>query len=400
MANARILAPWVGRMNRSAKYHIVSRIVERKFHLGKLEKENFVRLMRSYEAFCGVKVLSFCIMSNHFHILVDVPSRPEGGISDEEILERVALVQKPGSVALLRELFKSFKKGNLTEEGKVAHEELREKYLCRMWDLGQFMKSLKQQFSRWFNKQHERKGTLWEERYRSSLVEDGYPALIVSAYIDLNPVRADIVNDPKDYRWSSYAEAVAGGHLARAGIASILKRKDSAKAVVTPNNEGGQGLNELRGYEWGEIAGRYRVFLFEEGSAPGQGRQTLQVQGLKRTGRKGFTKEQIEAEKSKAGELSLVSKLHCRSRSLIDGAVLGSRGFVEGVIQQLNEQKYWAKPRKTGGTRLPLYSKGKVSNERGKEKGLTDKEGISIAIENVKDGCVDELWSLRNLKKE
>jgi len=57
-------------------YHCISRIVDRNFVLGDLEKEHFVKLMRAYEAFCGVRIITFCIMTNHFHILVEVPRRP------------------------------------------------------------------------------------------------------------------------------------------------------------------------------------------------------------------------------------------------------------------------------------------------------------------------------------
>lgn len=135
MAKARILAPWVGEEAKLANYHCVSRVVERLFHFGKVEKEQFVKLMRIYEAFCGVKVLSYCVMSNHFHILVEVPPRPEGGISDEEILDRLALVQQPESVAALREVFESYQGKNVTEKGREAQQALREQYLSRMWDL-------------------------------------------------------------------------------------------------------------------------------------------------------------------------------------------------------------------------------------------------------------------------
>jgi len=415
MAKARILAPWVGREEKSATYHVVSRVVERRRHFGKVEKEQFVELMRIYEAFCGVKVLSFSVMSNHFHILVEVSPRPDGGISDEEILKRLSLIQKPDRVAEVRKLFESYQVGEITEKGKEAHEALREKYLSRMWDLGQFMKSLKQRFSRWFNKEHERKGTLWEERYNSSLVEDGYASLVISAYIDLNSVRAGMVDDPKDYRWSSYAEAVAGGQLARSGIARVLKNKDSARLVRTAKKELEQELKQLEGYEWRSIAGRYRVFLFEEGAAPGQGKQARQVQGLKRSGSKGFSKKKIAEEKAREGQLSVVSKLHCRTRSLIDGAVLGSRGFVEAVIHQLNEQKYWSNPRKTGGTRLKISSGGvdgathrkKIDEDKKNEMGNqivnsgSGKVAGVFADECVKnDSPVEELWSLRHLKKE
>ena len=63
MAKARILAPWVGKEEKPATYHCVSRVVDRDFKFGKEEKEKFVEFMRLYEAFCGVNVLSYCIMS-------------------------------------------------------------------------------------------------------------------------------------------------------------------------------------------------------------------------------------------------------------------------------------------------------------------------------------------------
>ena len=55
MAKSRILAPWVGKEEKSAIYHCVSRVVERRFHFKQQEKEHFVKLMRLYEAFCGVR---------------------------------------------------------------------------------------------------------------------------------------------------------------------------------------------------------------------------------------------------------------------------------------------------------------------------------------------------------
>ena len=70
-----------------AHYHCISRVVDRRFALGDEEKEHFLRLMRGYEVFCGVKVVSFCCMSNHFHILVEVPRRPPPeGLPDEKQL--------------------------------------------------------------------------------------------------------------------------------------------------------------------------------------------------------------------------------------------------------------------------------------------------------------------------
>jgi hypothetical protein len=56
-----------------------------------------------------------------------------------------------------------------------------------------------------------RTGTLWEERFKSVIVESGMATRTMAAYTDLNPVRAGIVKDPADYHWSSYGEAVGGG---------------------------------------------------------------------------------------------------------------------------------------------------------------------------------------------
>ena len=110
-------------------------------------------------------------------------------------------------MADVEQKLKRYKKNHATKALRL----LQEKFTNRMGDLSEFMKMLKWRFSCWFNKKHGRVGTLWESRFKSVLVEDGVAARTMAAYIDLNPVRAGMVSDPKDYRWCSYAEAVAGG---------------------------------------------------------------------------------------------------------------------------------------------------------------------------------------------
>ena len=89
-------------------------------------------------------------------------------------------------------------------------EEFRQRFFARMWDLSAYMKVLKQCFTQWFNKRHQREGVLWEGRFKSVLVEDGHAAQTVAAYIDLNPVRAGMVEHPGEYRWSSYGRNAQG----------------------------------------------------------------------------------------------------------------------------------------------------------------------------------------------
>jgi hypothetical protein len=71
--------------------------VDRAFVLGQLEKETFVRLLRKYETFCGVRVVTFCIMDNHFHLLLEIPQRPQTLPSDDELLARVSTVSGAGA---------------------------------------------------------------------------------------------------------------------------------------------------------------------------------------------------------------------------------------------------------------------------------------------------------------
>ena len=67
------------------------------------------------------------------------------------------------------------------------------------------MQALGRSYVRAFNRRHGRSGTLWEGRYRSTLIEAERYLLACMAYIDLNPVRAGMVTAPADYPWSSHA---------------------------------------------------------------------------------------------------------------------------------------------------------------------------------------------------
>ena len=67
-------------------------------------------------------------------------------------------------------------------------------------------------YVRYFNKTYKRTGTLWEGRYKSSLVQSEYYLLAVYRYIELNPVRAAMVDDPADYSFSSYQVNALGKH--------------------------------------------------------------------------------------------------------------------------------------------------------------------------------------------
>jgi putative transposase len=76
--------------------------------------------------------------------------------------------------------------------------------------LPQMMQAVGRRYVRYFNDSQKRTGTLWEGRYRSTLIQTEPYLLACMAYIDLNPVRADMVVQAKDYPWSSHAHYVGG----------------------------------------------------------------------------------------------------------------------------------------------------------------------------------------------
>lgn len=73
------------------------------------------------------------------------------------------------------------------------------------------MQTLGRRYVRWFNDRHDRTGTLWEGRYRSSPIATDAYLFACCRYVELNPVRAGLVARPEEYRWSSYRRNAHGG---------------------------------------------------------------------------------------------------------------------------------------------------------------------------------------------
>ncbi len=302
-------------------YHCVSRVVDRRFIFEDQEKEHFVHLMREYERFCRVRVLTFCLMSNHFHVLVEVPKRPDRLPRPDEIVQDLKRLSGHHFPETVRQRFETLAQAN-DDAGLAAYLKT---FHDRMYDVSAFMKLVKQRFTQWYNRRVGRKGTLWEDRFKSVLVDGaGHALATMAAYIDLNPVRARMVGDPKDYRWSGYGEAMAGRKLAKTALQFVVK------AV-----RGGKEETASRSME------TYRQYLYLEGD---ERREALNPEG--RLVRGGLAATDVEAVLQAKGKLPLVSYLRCRVRYFCDGAVFGGREFVEGIYESFRN-RFGAK-RRTG----------------------------------------------------
>ena len=294
-------------------YHIMSRVIEGRFIFEKEEKEFFRSRMRKLEKFMGVRILTYCIMSNHFHILLEVPDNND--LDDAEILRRIDGFYPREKAQEIHDEYERCLNYEKESGSNTLIENWRTQYLNRMGNLSDFGKELKERFSTWYNYKTERRGPLWIERFKSVLVEGSDSALsTISAYIDLNPVRAGIVKDPHQYRYCGYAEAVGGGKDARSGICDLAQivRRD----VKQP--------------DWKSAAALYRCHLF--GAANGKGIDPERV------------KEVLEEE----GKLSAADLLCCRVRYFSDGVALGSQSFVNNVF---NENRAFFGETRTEGAR-------------------------------------------------
>jgi len=292
---------------RGAVYHCISRVVGGQMLLGPPEKEKLREMLWQQAEFSGVELVTYCLMSNHLHLLVRVPA--EVTATDAELVARAAKFYGKKSL-YVQTLEKS-----LRQQGALP-SDLREGLRQRMGDVSAFMKELKQRFSKWFNKQRSRFGTLWAERFKSVLVED-QPGVVqtVAAYVDLNPVRAGLVQDPKEYRWCGYAEAVAGSAKAQQGLASIQRTRD-----------------------WAVVSRDYRqMLLVTSGTANRSGKVVADPEAIRR-------------ELKRQGELTVGQVLRLRVRYFTDGVVLGSRNYVNEVFATYRDR--FGPRRRTGARRM------------------------------------------------
>jgi putative transposase len=275
-----------------AVYHCMTRTVNGEPLLDDVAKEVLRKQLWQVADYCGVEILTYAILSNHFHVLVRVPQRTP--VADSELIRRYRMLYpKPTKYQAAR--FEAIQ-AQLKSDGAEALI-WRRRQLAMMGDLSPFMRLVKQRFSTWFNRSHNRYGTLWSERFKSVLVEAKSGVLrTMAAYIDLNAVRAGLVDDPKDFRFCGYGEAVAGNKWAQAGL----------RLVVDGSN-------------WSDSQELYRQTLFGRGSKIKTHASRLSVEDFNR----------VIAEQ---GRLPLATVLRCRVRYFSDGAVLGSQAFVQSHL--------------------------------------------------------------------
>ena len=268
--------------SRPTVYHVMSRTALDGFPLGDIEKDKLVDIITIFSKLYLVNVLGFCLMGNHFHLMVRV--YPDDHFSDDEMLARI------------NKFFKGKK--------RISKFQL-PFYRSKLSNLSEFVKEIKQGFTRYYNKANKRWGFFWGQRFKSVFIENNEALLNCLAYIDLNPVRANIVDQLEEYRWCTLGYSVQSGN-----------RKDLLTLEL--------GVDRLNKLSFKEKLAAYREFVYEIGAlVSGKG--------------KSIEPEVLEKQRSKGFRINSLDCLKFRSRYFTDSAIIGSRKFVSETYLQFQD---------------------------------------------------------------
>jgi putative transposase len=307
-----------------AVYHCMTRTVNGERLFQDTDKEILRRQLWQVADYTGVEILTYAILSNHFHVLLRIPQ--SSPITDAELLRRYHVLYPHPTQYQVAHL-DVIRAHLATNDPEAA--AWRKRQLALMGDVSQFMKLVKQRFSIWFNQTHARFGTLWAERFKSVLVEPQANLIrTMSAYIDLNSVRAGLVSDPMDYRFCGYAEAVAGNPAAQRGL-----------------------ITATESTTWSDAQTGYRQTLFGAGARP-------------RVDTRLITLSELERVIAAGGHLPLATVLRCRVRYFNDSAILGTTAFVAAQLA-LYRKKLGLRPHRTPRTLPPITDWGDLAALRG-----------------------------------
>jgi putative transposase len=292
-------------------YHVMSRTALDGFPLGDVEKDFMLDLIRRYATLYLVEIIGFCLMGNHFHILVKMI--PEYKFSDEDIKNRYL---------------------GFYDDDRVFNDGLIPSLRMKLSSLSEFVREIKVGFARYYNRRHNRRGYFWGDRFKSVIVENGETLINCLAYIDLNPLRAGLVNLPEQYRWNSL-----GYHIQANNRDNFLSTDF--------------GLKEFNVKSKKERVRRYRRYVYEVGALNRPEKGNIKV----------IDDRVFEKERSREFELSKSDRFRYRTRYFTDSGIIGSKEFVSANYQRfkyLFHSKHEKKPKPIRGL-SGIYSLKRLS---------------------------------------
>ncbi len=251
-----------------------------------LARSKLTELMRWYTTAYCCEPASFNVMGNHYHL--EVKFEKARSLSENE-LRRRALIMYPNSQKHL--LF--WTKADW------------EKFEKRLFNVSELMRNLNSGFARWYNKQYQRKGRFWGDRFKSTVLADRQRVQDCMLYIDLNPVRARMVERPEEWECSSVYSRVSGDDK------WLTPLKELFEGAKTKNDD-------LR---------NYRARLYYRGSKPTK-------KNLKNN--EALIPAEILEQEIAAGFVT-AGEYRQRCRYFIDGLIIGDKDIIQREVDKCLE---------------------------------------------------------------
>jgi REP element-mobilizing transposase RayT len=255
----------------------------------RIARQKLLETIRKYLAVYCCDAAAFCLMGNHYHLVVRfLPFRI---LPPEELDRRARLLYRdPDQVLRSRRQWQRFNR--------------------RIFDVSEFMRNVQQSYTKWYNRRYQRRGALWGERFKSVILGEEASILETLLYVELNPVRAGQVQRPEDWQWSSAA-------LRALSQDDWLIPLEELIPEVPPS----------------QLSAYYRELLYQRGAVatkPGTGTIPLTILRLEEA--RGFCQPGAYLR---------------RLRFFSDGLFLGSRIQVEDWITELRRRGHYARRKHT-----------------------------------------------------
>jgi len=270
-----------------AWYHVYNRVACDKDQYPLEERSEarhaFIRFLNFYSSAYFCEVATYTVMGNHFHLIL-----------------RMKPFEKLDQTALEKRAEKIYP--NTFEQTRTWTDGHWEQFNKRLFRLADLMRNIQQGFARWYNKSFGRRGRFWADRFKSTLLYGERSLVECMQYVDLNPIRAGMVELPEEYEYGSYCLRDRREDKALVDLRGLLSERTKAKAFE-----------------------QYRSMVYLRGSVPSKAKDAV------------IDAPVVDGEMKKNFNLGCKGEKRDHFRFYVDGLVIGAKEKVMEWMEALQE---------------------------------------------------------------